>query len=358
MYHKLLKWSGIIGITAMVLSIACMLVYSWKKPLIYVRAEGSEQTQSDVHTGQITFAELAPVQKEDADNLCIPVAAGVTQEDIHIDSDYMNQIMTITVNGMGTADIADGVYGSLGGIKRIQIADWEGQLIMMVVMDDVYEYGAILENQRLMLTLQEPKDMYERIVVLDAGHGGPDTGVEANGVAENELTFDVMERVRQILADEDIRVYVTRTEKDNPDDADRVFLANGVRADMYISLHLAEGDAYGIYARYNGTYFTPSLTNAELADLLVRRTAEAVHNLGIGVFTLEKVPEAAGQTEDDALPEGAELYHAQVPAVYLVLGAPGNQDEAQLLCRDDYRQDLAEGIAQAILEAYEKKQAR
>lgn len=357
MYHRLLKWSGIIGITAMVLSIACMLVYSWKKPLVYVRAEGSEQAQNQTHTGQITFAELVPVLKEDADDLCIPVAAGVTQEAIHIDSDYMNQIMTITVDGMGTADLDDGVYGSLDGISRIQIADWENQLIMMVVMDDIYEYGAILENQRLMLTLQKPREMYERIVVLDAGHGGADTGVKANGVAENEFAYDVMERVRQLLADENIRVYVTRTEKENPGGADRVLLANGARADMYISLHLAEGDEYGIYAHYNGTYFTPSLTNAELADLLVRRTAEAVNNVGVGVFALEKLPEGAEQKEEE-LPEGADLYHAQVPAVYLVLGAPGNQDEARLLCRDDYRQDLAEGIARAVLEAYEKKQAR
>lgn len=358
MYHKLLKWSGIIGITAMVLSIAGMLVYSWKKPLIYVRAEGSEQTQSQTHTGQITFAELVPVQKEDADNLCIPVAEGVTQEAIHIDSDYMNQIMTITVDGMGTADLDDGVYGSLDGISRIQTADWEDQLIMMVVMDDIYEYGAILENQRLMLVLQKPREMYERIVVLDAGHGGADTGVKANGVAENEFTLDVMERVRQLLAEEDIRVYVTRTDREDPDGADRVLLANGVRADMYISIHLAQGDAYGIYARYNGTYFTPSLTNAELADLLVRRTAEAVNNVGVGVFALEKRPEGTEQTEEDVPQEGAELYHAQVPAVCLVLGAPGNKEEAQLLSRDDYRQDLAEGIAQAVLDAYEKKQAR
>ncbi len=358
MYHRLLKWSGIIGITAMVLSIAGMLVYSWKKPLIYVRAEEDDQTQHQTHTGQVTFDELVPVQKEDADNLCIPVAAGVTQEAIHIDSDYMNRIMTITIDGMGTVDLSDDVYGSLTGINRIQTADWKGQLIMMIVMDDVYEYGAILENQRLMLTLQAPREIYERIVVIDAGHGGSDTGVRANGIAENECVLDIAERVRELLVDEDIRVYVTRTEKENPGLQNRVLLANDVRADMYISLHLADGDAYGISARYNGTYFTPSLTNAELADLLVRRTAEAVNNRGVGVFTLEKLPEGAEQIEEGAEPEGAELYHAQVPAVYLVLGALGNDDEARLLGRDDYRQDLAAGIAQAVLEAYGRKEER
>lgn len=224
MYHRLLKWSGIIGITAMVLSIAGMLVYSWKKPLIYVRAEEDDQTQHQTHTGQVTFDELVPVQKEDADNLCIPVAAGVTQEAIHIDSDYMNRIMTITIDGMGTVDLSDDVYGSLTGISRIQTADWKGQLIMMIVMDDVYEYGAILENQRLMLTLQAPREIYERIVVIDAGHGGSDTGVRANGIAENECVLDIAERVRELLVDEDIRVYVTRTEKENPGLPPRVLM--------------------------------------------------------------------------------------------------------------------------------------
>lgn len=353
MYHKLLRWSGIIGITIMLPAIVCMLIYSWKKPLIYVQAEGSSEMQSHkTQAGQVTFEELIPTVREDADNLCIPVASGVTQEEIHIDSDYMNHIMTITIEGMKTADLSDGVYGSLSGIDRIQTADWDGQLILMVVTDNIYEYGAILENQRLMLTLKTPRELYNRIVVLDAGHGGTDTGIEDNHVTESEFVLDIAERVRELLADEGIRVYMTRTQKENPDGTDRVLLANGVRADMYISFHLEEGEEYGISARYNGTYFIPSLTNAELADLLVRCTAEAVNNRGIGVFELEE------QAQTDEQREDAALYRAQVPAVYLTLGAPGNSAEAELLCRDDYRQDLAQGIVRAVLEAYERKKDR
>lgn len=355
MYRRLMKWSGIIGITTMVLAIAGMLVYSLKKPLIYVQAEGSEQTQNHTtQTGQVHFEDLTPIIREDADDLCIPVAAGVTQEAIHIDNDYRNHIMTITVDGMETADLSDGVYGSLFGIDRIQAAEWDGQLILMVLMDDIYEYGAILENQRLMLKLKAPRELYDRIVVLDPGHGGEDTGVEENSVTESELVFDVARRVREMLADEGIRVYMTRTEKENPSGTDRVLLANEMRADMYISLHLDGGDEYGIFARYNGTYFTPSLTNAELADLLVRNTAGAVNNRGIGVFELEE----QAQNEQEAQQEEAALYYAQVPVVYLTLGAPGNHAEAMLLCRDDYRQDLANGIVRAILEAYEEKRER
>lgn len=353
MYHKLLKWSGIIGITAMVLAIAGMLVYSWKKPLIYVRAEENETQSHKTQTAQVDFEELTPTVREDADNLCIPVAAGVTQEAIHIDCDYMNHILTITIEGMGTSDLSDGVYGSLDGIDRIQTAEWDGQLILMALMEDSYEYGAILENQRLMLTLKMPRELYDRIVVLDAGHGGADTGIVENGVTESELVLDIAGRVRELLSDEGVRVYMTRTDRENPDGAERVALANGIRADMYISLHLAKGEDYGISARYNGTYFTPLLTNAELADLLVRHTAQAVNNRGIGVFELAEQAE----DEQDVQPEEA-LYHAQVPAVYLALGAPGSDAEAALLKRDDYRQDLAEGIARAILEAYEEKRER
>ena len=355
MYHSLLKWSGIIGVTTMVLATLGMLVYSIKKPLVYVQAEDGGQMQSHkTQTGQVHFEELSPTVREEAEHLCIPVAAGVTQEAIHIDSDYMNHIMTITVDGMGMADLADGVYGSLYGIDRLQAADWDGQLILMALLDDSYEYGAILENQKLMITLKAPRELYDRIVVLDAGHGGDDMGIEENGVTESEFVLDIAGRVRELLAEEGIRVYMTRTEKENPDGASRIQLANGMRADMYISLHLGEGGEYGISARYNGTYFTPLLTNAELADLLVRCTAQAVNNRGIGVFELGERTEN-GQEER---PEEAALYDAQVPAVYVTLGAPGNRAEAELLCREDYRQDLAQGIAQAVLDAYEKKRER
>lgn len=357
MYNKLMKWAGIIGIAVMALAVAAMLVYSYKKPLVYVQAADDGGGPDYGNNIQASFGEpkeLAPTLKEDAENICIPVTNQITQESIHIDSNYVNRTLTIMVDGMCLDDVApDKIYGSLGGVDQIQAADRDGQLIVVVFMDHIYEYEAILENQKLTLTLKTPAQIYDRIVVLDAGHGKKDRGLAANGVTESELTLDIANRVRELLAGENIRVYVTRTAQDEPDGAARIAIANDTGADMFVSLHLADGKDYGICARYNRFYFTPVLMNAELADLLVRETATAVNNRGNGVFALEHSGAAGDEDEEEAL-----MFGVRVPAAYLELGAPGNAAEAELLGRDDYRQDLAYGICQAILKAYELMESR
>lgn len=355
MYNKLWKWSGTIGITVMALAIAGMLFYSWKKPLVYVQAadgSGGQGHQSHALTGR--FTKLNPMAKESAENLCIPVTNQITQEFIHIDNDYVNHVVTVTLEGMCVEDVApDRIYGNLNGVSLVQAADWNGKLVVAVITDNIYEYEAILENQRLMLRLKSPSELYDRIVVLDAGHGGSDEGIAANEVSESELTLDIVSRVRELLSAEGIRVYVTRTAQDDPEGEKRVALANDVQADLFISLHLSQGEDYGICAWYNRSYFTPVLTNSQLADLLVRETATAVNNRGNGVYALGSDESSAGGQGHADL-----LYGAKRPAALLELGAPGNVDEARLLCRDDYRQDLALGIYNAVMAAYERMENR
>ncbi len=362
MYDKLYRWSGIIGITVLVPVIVAMLLYSWKKPLVYVQAADDNAAglqESDAQAGPREFEELTPVIREGAENICIPVAGTVTQESIRIENDYTDHVITVAIDGMSLADLAsDQVYGSLAGISYTQAADWDGRLILAVVTDNIYEYEAILENQKLTLTLKEPKELYERIVVLDAGHGGLDHGIEANRISESELTLDIAGRVRELLAAENIRVYVTRGAHDDPPGEKRIALANDAGADLFVSLHLAEGTDYGIRAFYDGVYFIPALTNVEFADLLVRETATAVNNRARGVSALGSGESGEAEAAEADPQAAALLYDAELPAVYLELGAPGNVREAALLGREDYRQDLAYGIYQAILKAYELAESR
>ncbi len=100
-----------------------------------------------------------------------------------------------------------------------------------------------------------------RVLVLDPGHGGADSGVVAGpGVREKDLTLALARRVRLELARllPEVRVVLTRDDDRGLALNERVQMANRERADLLVSLHLdglPRGRMSGVTA-----YVAPPLT--------------------------------------------------------------------------------------------------
>jgi N-acetylmuramoyl-L-alanine amidase len=78
-----------------------------------------------------------------------------------------------------------------------------------------------------------------RTIVLDPGHGGSDRGVQAEGLAEKDLTLALARQLQQELQRRlRARVVLTRTEDQTLSAAERAERANRARADLVISLHM------------------------------------------------------------------------------------------------------------------------
>ena len=76
-----------------------------------------------------------------------------------------------------------------------------------------------------------------RIVVLDPGHGGDDTGTVANGLTESEIMLDLARRVEGRLSAIGVTVLFTRSATSCPEELDRAMMANQSGADIMLSLH-------------------------------------------------------------------------------------------------------------------------
>ena len=84
-----------------------------------------------------------------------------------------------------------------------------------------------------------PKAMYKQIVVLDAGHGGSDSGAVANGYKEKNMTLKIVQAAKSYFDDDpDIKVYYTRLSDTYPSLTERSDLANEVGADRFYSVHI------------------------------------------------------------------------------------------------------------------------
>lgn len=88
----------------------------------------------------------------------------------------------------------------------------------------------------------------QMIIVLDAGHGGGDSGtwntIDGIPYYEKDITLKIAKYCKELLEKyPDVAVYMTREGDTNPDLADRVAYAKRVDADILISLHINSGGA-------------------------------------------------------------------------------------------------------------------
>lgn len=281
--------------------------------------------------------------EENTDYFCIPLESGVRAEDISMENHYMDRQVWIYIKN--TSKDYYGQEAVFGNISQIEAGSYEVSeeaVLLKFSLDNVYECRSIMEESHLYIEFVPPREMYEKIIVLDAGCGGEDRGVETSELIEKDVTLDLVKRLKILLEETDIKVYYTRMEDVYLSQQERVELANAVRADMLISLRLNESEdrtVYGTEALYNENYFIPGFGSVDLADLVERNVVTGISGKGNGLY-------AAGSS--DIL-----LQEAKIPATVIKVGYVSNVQEAMLLQRDDYRDRIAKGLFEAILEAYE-----
>src|SRR5262249_6923173 len=92
-------------------------------------------------------------------------------------------------------------------------------------------------------------------IVIDPGHGGAETGaLTARGIAEKDLTMLLAQALKSRLeAALPVRVVLTRTGDEQLSLDSRAALANQLKADLFLSIHL--NSSVGSAARGAETYF-------------------------------------------------------------------------------------------------------
>lgn len=153
-----------------------------------------------------------------------------------------------------------------------------------------------------------PKSMYKQIIVLDAGHGGSDSGAVAYGYKEKNMTLKIVQAAKAYFdKDPSIKVYYTRLSDTYPSLSDRSDLANNVGADRFYSVHInsAGSSAHGTETLYNskGYKSTSGLTSYKWSSTVhpYIRSATGFTNRGLvdrtGLYVLRHSKTASTLTE-------------------------------------------------------------
>src|SRR5213593_4721354 len=167
-------------------------------------------------------------------------------------------------------------------------------------------------------------------VVIDAGHGGHDRGgIPGQSVAEKEMTLDVAQRLRNVLAASGYRVVMTRDSDVFVPLGTRVAIANSYRNAIFVCVHFNATNRMGASGIETYFYSRDSLPLASAIHHFVVGGAPS-GNRGVrrrGYYVLRKT---------------------NIPAVLVECGFLTNPTEGAYAQTASYRQKLAEEIAAGV----------
>ncbi|HET6933078.1 MAG TPA: N-acetylmuramoyl-L-alanine amidase [Candidatus Acidoferrum sp.] len=212
-------------------------------------------------------------------------------------------------------------------------------------------------------------------IVIDAGHGGHDTGtIGPTGLMEKDLCLDVALRLGKIIQQKlpGADIVFTRSDDTFIPLEDRTRIANEARADLFISIHANSSPDHA--ARGIETYYLNMKGSPEAMAVAARENAvsqQGIHDLEEVVKKIartEKIDESRELAEDvqDSLSKRIQkatkpvknrgvrkapfvvLIGADMPSILTEISFLSNPADEQLLKKPEYRQRVAEGLYQGV----------
>jgi N-acetylmuramoyl-L-alanine amidase len=179
-----------------------------------------------------------------------------------------------------------------------------------------------------------PEDLFSGTIVVDAAHGGRDTGyIAPKGLSEADLNLAVVQELAQILPARE--VLLTRSDDEEVSAADRAFLANSSGAKMIVSIHHA-------------AYRTPRACGT--ASFYFERLGYRSHRGRMAAIYLQRgVSQTLGTCDIGEFGRSYEiLRETNMPAVVLEPLHLTNPQELELASDPYYPATVAEAIAGAL----------
>lgn len=262
-----------------------------------------------------------------------------------IEDDYLNKKAIVTIPYMGLDELYG--FGKLhvndDTLKDITLDTDNRGFHITFDTKIVKGYKVVEDDEYYYIQLLRPQQVYDKILVLDPGHGGSDPGKPKGagnvaGINEKEANIKISLEIYQLLTtNTNIKVYMTRFDDTYPTLQERAQLANEVEADLFISVH---NNAFS--SSFHGTetlYFggNNSITK-ELAYILQNSTYTAVNTKNRGL-----------RYRDDLY----VLNHTKMPAILVEVAYMTSPIDGPRLNDPNFISAAAKGIYNGIVESFD-----
>ncbi|MBD5574457.1 N-acetylmuramoyl-L-alanine amidase, partial [Clostridium botulinum] len=208
-----------------------------------------------------------------------------------------------------------------------------------------------------------------KTIVLDAGHGGRDSGAVSSAATRNIHEADIVQKITiklgNLLKSKGYNVIYTRDKIDlynypsiTQNLEDRINVANSIKADLFMSIHADSADSSSAngYGAHYSTY-RPNLDNSGVykeGDVWYDRTPcdAALKSKVLSQLIVNEMSSLGGSNRGI---EDHNLYvtrNALMPSVLVETGFVSNDTEVRKLNSDSYQNQIAQKLYNAVTKLF------
>ncbi len=223
------------------------------------------------------------------------------------------------------------------------------------------------------VTLAQQLGLKVRRVVIDAGHGGHDTGASGpDGTREKDVALAIATKLARRLETMGLEVVMTREDDRFVTLEDRTRIANQKKGDLFISVHCNAAASKAL--RGIETYTLNTSSNRYAIRLAARENATSERGVGDLRYILADLATRANTSESTRLAQQVQrslvtslsanysgvrdlgnkealffvLLGAKMPAILVETSFISHPEEEQRLAKPEYQGRVADSIARAV----------
>ncbi|WP_054743700.1 N-acetylmuramoyl-L-alanine amidase family protein [Cellulosilyticum ruminicola] len=297
------------------------------------------ETSTSGITLKMTKLQASAVAYNGDGNIYLNKESGIIKNSLSFTDNYRERQIVVDL-GDDYSDyfITNTLTFSDDKVTKIEVTN-EGTTKLKITTPTVQAFNVSETNNMVRIELVKPSEKYDKIVVIDPGHGGSDAGALGNGLKEKEINYKHAMGVYLLLEeDPNIKVYTTRASDVYPTLQFRTQLANEIEADLFVSFH---NNSAGAAANGSETLYYPSVTNTTSKEM-----AQIVQN---------NIIKYCG-TSNRGIKPRADLYvlrTSNMPAILIEAGFISNPSEANLINSKSFINQFSKAVYEGIIASFE-----
>lgn len=280
---------------------------------------------------------------------------------VKLSSEKMYTTYRITIPDISASYFVDfPVTGNGHDIKNLRYAMKGKDAVLTLTTTEPLFIEKKNDSCHVFFDFRNPKDYFDKIVVIDAAAGGKDSGAVAGGVKEKDLTLSIIKKFKYLTDKKSVKevkgygstltsmkldgvgtvgFFYTRLSDKTVTVKDRIDFAKTFDADLLLSVHM-NSTASGRESSING---------AQVLYRAADRTGESKH---FAETIMDELKQHLG-CSDRGVIAGDEDYMistAEMPVAIADIGFITNSTERKKLADEDYQQKAAEALLDAVKE--------
>lgn len=299
------------------------LSYRYADGVSYITVSASSSTSSNTTQQEPTTTPSESGGQPFVPTITLNKPTGIAASSVSAVDDYHNKRLVISVPGNYASYYTSNKPELPSGIKyTVKHVSSSDTTQIIFTTETINGFRVKVDNNSIYIMNGKPTAMFKNVIVLDAGHGGSDVGAVGNGYYEKDFTLSIVKAAKAHFdTNSDYKVYYTRLDDSYPSLSARYKLANEVKADIFISVHI---NSYSKTSTGTETLYNPNNNKVNSAGLSCYRLAD----------TTQKHVKAATGFSNRGLKKRTDLAVLRgntVPAALTEIGFISNPTEAKLM---------------------------